>query len=599
MNPKPIVVPPPRPVKIPWMLPVAACTLIAVVGMMIYLKNMADQLRTAEQPLVRPEKGKFVTDLVVSENTHDEAMKAVKGTFLKGLRERDWAMVASGMADGFTAHFPGPQEGVLVPDALVTIRQYSDKRVRVLDKEAFIKVMKAQIGPWAAVERAVWRAFEFLLDPGGKRAFVSAHFQLAGRRPDGGRADLQGVIEARVVQVDNTWKVKQFQLKEGWLAEADFRPFSDVTDQVGLSFNESEERTKVLEGLIDDRGIVTLGGLTVADFNRDGFPDVLASAAHNDAIIFMNDGKGGFQRQPVTTNPAECGYCWLYVDLDHDGVEELVSSQILRYEGDKAYGAIYKRKGDAWELQPDALVFPIKPGERDISVQGIVPYDIDGNGELDLFFCVYSNRNSKGSRYNRLAAFDGADNYLMMNKGHLVFSEESDARGLTGTQYTYVAKFWDFDFDGDADLLECNDFGPNHLWVNDGKGHFTDSPKDNVFNKDSHYTMGVTIADYDNTGDWSVNLSDMYSHAGNRIVPLMTGVNDETRRRSAVVAAGNQFYEYSRQGRQWTERGVERGVNWADWAWGSVFWDPDNDGDRDIFVANGFTTNKDKNAPDY
>jgi hypothetical protein len=595
--------------KIPWMIPACLGLLIVVVLMMVWFKQYADHLRAREPFLERPDN--FVKDFALSEGTHDlatgggtdpktgKAVTGVKATFLKGMRERDWALMKSGMAKDFRARFPGTLDGREVPDGLIRIRQFEGAQLkRELDADAFIAVMKEQIGPWAAVERAVWRSFEFLLDPDEKHAFLSAHFQLAGILPDGGRADFQGVIQARVVREVDAWKVKQFGLVDGWRAEASFSPFSDITDQVGLAFNESEERRKIAQGLINDRGIITKGGLTVADFNHDGFPDVLAASVHNDAVLFTNDGQGGFTRSPVVSRPEECGYCWLCVDLDGDGVEELVSSQILSYEGNKAKGAVYRRKGDAWELVPDALIFPIQPGERDISIQGIVPQDVDGNGLVDLFFCAYSNRNSKGPGFNRVVAFDGADNYLFMNKGHLAFSEESDARGIKGTQYTYVAKFFDFDFDGDVDLFEGNDYGPNHLWLNDGKGHFTDA-KDHIFNKDSNYTMGVTIADWDNTGAWTMYISNMYSHAGNRIIPLMTGVKSETKQLGMVLAQGNQMYEYVPSGRQWTETAVKRGTSWADWAWASLFWDPDNDGDRDLFVANGYTTNSDPKAPDY
>ena len=45
------------------------------------------------------------------------------------------------------------------------------------------------------------------------------------------------------------------------------------------------------------------------------------------------------------------------------------------------------------------------------------------------------------------------------------------------------------------------------------------------------------------------------------------------------------------------ERGVELGVNECEWAWGCVFWDPDGDGDRDLFVTNGFASHHDRAAP--
>ena len=45
--------------------------------------------------------------------------------------------------------------------------------------------------------------------------------------------------------------------------------------------------------------------------------------------------------------------------------------------------------------------------------------------------------------------------------------------------------------------------------------------------------------------------------------------------------------------------GVTLSVNAGGWAWASLFYDLDNDGDRDLFVTNGNTSHRDPNAPDY
>jgi hypothetical protein len=69
------------------------------------------------------------------------------------------------------------------------------------------------------------------------------------------------------------------------------------------------------------------------------------------------------------------------------------------------------------------------------------------------------------------------------------------------------------------------------------------------------------------------------------------------KRLGILLAQGNQMYE--RKGGAWSETAVARGTNWADWAWGCVFFDADNDTDKDLFVANGYTTNSDSKAPDF
>ena len=62
-------------------------------------------------------------------------------------------------------------------------------------------------------------------------------------------------------------------------------------------------------------------------------------------------------------------------------------------------------------------------------------------------------------------------------------------------------------------------------------------------------------------------------------------------------AAGNALYEPTAD--SYEDNAKSKGVNVAEWAWGSTFADLDNDGDKDLFVANGFTTHRDPDAPDF
>ncbi len=241
-----------------------------------------------------------------------------------------------------------------------------------------------------------------------------------------------------------------------------------------------------------------------------------------------------------------------------------------------------------WKLDPDAAYLHYTP----------IPSDIDRDGRLDFFYGAYSCNLSGKEKFNAVSAYDGCDNFLFLNKGGLSFSEESDARGIHGTQYCLAAAFFDFDRDGDEDLFECNDFGPNIVWSNKGDGTYEELRGDRLA-LDPAYTMGVTIADWDNTGDWSVYISNMYSHAGNRIVPLAQGLSDDMRGKGFLLAHGNQLFERGGGASVWKETSLARGVNWADWAWSCNFFDVDNDGDKEIFIANGYTSNRDAAAPDW
>ena len=136
-------------------------------------------------------------------------------------------------------------------------------------------------------------------------------------------------------------------------------------------------------------------------------------------------------------------------------------------------------------------------------------------------------------------ARDGADTLLFINRGDLRFSEESDARGISGTRYTYAAHLFDFDGDGDLDLFEGNDYGSNGLWDNRGDGTFVARPDHPVAGGASN-TMGVAVADWDNSGRWSLHLSNMYSHAGQRVVRLAETLGGAMHDRLRRLAGGNR-----------------------------------------------------------
>jgi hypothetical protein len=66
------------------------------------------------------------------------------------------------------------------------------------------------------------------------------------------------------------------------------------------------------------------------------------------------------------------------------------------------------------------------------------------------------------------------------------------------------------------------------------------------------------------------------------------------------LAAGNQLFVRKTDGGDgWEDQARLLDVNVAGWAWGCLFYDLDNDGDKEIFVTNGNTSFRDPDAPDY
>ncbi|MYI74646.1 MAG: VCBS repeat-containing protein, partial [Acidobacteria bacterium] len=541
---------------------------------------------------------RFVTDVTESEAALEAVQASIDATLIGGLRAFDWETAAEGLAARFRGRFPEPGAGSAVGDGRLAVRRYAREQSQPLDRREFLAVLRRHTSGWTAVERASWHAFEFLLEPGRERAVVKAHLELGGPDPGGARSMLEATVHARVVEAGlGQWRLDRFDVTEAVAVRNPHPPFREITDATGFHFNRSEANRELRQAIVDTRSSLVDSGLTVAHWNGDGFWDLLATESMNQAVLFLNDGKGGFTRGAAPyDDPRLIPSQALLVDLDGDGLDELVGNRVLYTEGRGSIGLFTRREGE-WQFLPNALEFDNPSGAQRTDAQPLTAGDVNGDGLLDIVVAGYETDQSRDpERFNRVDAQDGADTLLFINHGGLRFTEESDTRGIAGARYTYAAHLFDFDADGDLDLFEGNDYGANDLWDNQGDGTFRALP-DHPAAGDASNTMGVAVADWDNSGRWSLHLSNMYSHAGQRVVRLARALGGEMRQRLGRLASGNQLFVQT--GGKWEDRAAALGVNAAGWAWASLFYDLDNDGDQELFVTNGNTSHRDRGAPDY
>jgi hypothetical protein len=452
----------------------------------------------------------------------------------------------------------------------------------------------------SAVQRKSVNLFRVLVSEDLGEAYVEAHVEIAGLTvKDQARWEWRATVISKFQRtMDHQWQLSTLREDESTTSIRRLPGFLDVGALTGLSLRESPENLKNARRMVNARKMPSAGGLSVTDFNRDGAPDVLVARKGSATTLFLNDGQGGFLPAPIDAlkNRKDAAKFYLWLDLDNDGQDELVSTRFARTPKNGFFMTMYRRDGDQLKKDESSLRFDDEPWLRDLDYQGIVSCDVDGNGYLDLIFIGYTHLESGLRQTNFVKGTDGARNLLFLNYGNFKFVEEGLKRGLKETSYSFVAECYDFDRDGDADLFVGNDYGQNNFYDNDGRGHFTDD-KTHPFHRGRGFSMGISMADFDNTGTYAVSLSNMYSHAGNRIVPLADNLSDEMRAILEGYAAGNSLFEF--KAGQWTETAVERKVEYAQWAWGNVFFDYDNDRDQDLYVVNGFTSHEDPNAPDF
>ena len=222
--------------------------------------------------------------------------------------------------------------------------------------------------------------------------------------------------------------------------------------------------------------------------------------------------------------------------------------------------------------------------------------DVDGDGDLDVFFAGFESAAFKRSRGNVYQGEQGLGNLMFINDGGFRFREVAERGGFSGNDYTYVAKFFDLNDDGRRDLITINDYGVNRAYLNGGNGRFEETQLADL--TDNGQSMGLSIADFDSDGELELYVSNMYSYAGNRIVPLARQVlKADTYNTLLRLAGGNTLYK--REDGRYRDVAAAMGLAKAKWAWGQAVFDVDNDGDLDVYVANGNATHSDARAPDY
>jgi len=577
-----------------WVLLLAAAAGVAAVALLLRSTPSASQ--PIATPPAPPHADSLPIDPVTDYDKVEDAQSQAGGFLKKALAapilKRDPDGLLPSLAADFRARFPTPDEGRKLDEDGLVITDFAGANVPETDAAGFLKRLRALLDRYDSVSRCQFRCFTFLLDKGEKRARGLYHWWLSGRGPQGRRVEVQGDFHVEFTGAPGSWKIRAIALPAGALVESSRAPFADITDATGFEFAYSAEGRRALQAVIDNRTMTNVGALAAVDWNRDGFPDLIATNENRRSVLFLNDGKGGFIPREL---PEQGGLFYLFVDLDGDGVEELVSTHPQWYRGDKACLGLYVRHGEDWEFR-ESLVFDNPPTARELLYHHVTAADANGDGRLDLFVTGYSNSQSGQQDFNFLDAKSGIRDLLFINKGGLKFSEEGEARGIRDRRYGYAAEFFDFDGDGDLDILVVNDFGPDNYYKNLGNGVFEDEP-DHPLVRDPAFGMGLAIADFDNEGKYSVYVSNMYSHAGNRMIAVTKNLHEDTRKHLLFAVQGNALFEPDGGG--WKETGIQRGVARADWAWGCVFFDLENDGDKDLFVANGFTTHSDPAAPDY
>jgi len=351
--------------------------------------------------------------------------------------------------------------------------------------------------------------------------------------------------------------------------------FTNVTAAAGIKFTHYRGN----DGIPINREIFG-PGVCVADFDGDGLQDIYFAngrdlyhrgvKARN--ALYRNNGDGTFTDVTDTAGVPGTGYgmgC-TWGDYDNDGFPDLYVSQYGR-------NVLYRNNGNGsfTDVTDKAKVPGTEFGTQFHS--GSTFFDYDHDGRLDLYVAGYVNLEA-GPRYCPLlgalsscppSAYKGSAGVLYHNNGDGTFTNVTEAGGVyTPESKGLAVGVGDYDNDGWPDLFVANDGMVAYLFHNDHDGKFSEvgltSGMAVTLRGNTMAAMCISLGDYDNDGWLDLYISDYQK-------------------------SSDHLWHNDHQGGLWEvsyEAGIERPTHDV-LSFGGGFFDYDNDGWLDLFIANG------------
>jgi len=335
-------------------------------------------------------------------------------------------------------------------------------------------------------------------------------------------------------------------------------------------------------------------GVGLGDFNNDGLPDIYFCGNIVDNKLYIN--KGNFVFEDVTEQAGvACPDVWStgvsIADVNGDGWLDIFICKSGDPGGTHRYNELFINNGD--------LTFSEKAAEYGIADLGLSThasfFDYDRDGDLDFYLLNNSFQSvtefdiKPGQRQVRDTL--GA-NKLYRNEGGY-FKDVSEEAGIYGSKIGFGlgVSVGDVNRDGWMDIYVSNDFFErDYIYINNKDGTFTESLEDQL-GEISLGAMGSDMADINNDAYPEIFATEMTAEGNAR---LKTKVLFESWDRYQKKLTSGYFHQFGRNVLQlnnlngsFSEIGRLSGVSATDWSWGALIMDLDNDGWKDIFVANG------------
>ena len=363
--------------------------------------------------------------------------------------------------------------------------------------------------------------------------------------------------------------------------------FEDISEKAGLTHWTHKMGTKEKKYIIETNG----SGVCLIDYDHDGWLDIyVVNGSTFDALdgketpphaaLFRNNHDGTFtdvSAKAGVTND-RWGFGCAVADYDNDGWPDLFVSnwgknRLYHNNHNGTFTDVAEKAGVTlgnWSTGPTWGDYD-GDGRLDLFVPGYVHFDRNNfpsggeNGVPDTFCTFRGVAVNCGPR-----GLKGEPDHLFHNNGDGTFTDVSEKAGVADAPgyYGLTSLFVDINNDGKVDLLVADDSTPNYLYLNKGDGTFEDVSYQSGYavNEAGRETasMGIAAGDFQNNGMvdiFNTTFSDDYK-------PLYRNEGDanltDISFQLGIASVSVPFL-----------------------GWGDAFFDYDNDGWKDLIMADG------------
>ncbi|WP_395054567.1 VCBS repeat-containing protein [Flavobacterium sp.] len=375
------------------------------------------------------------------------------------------------------------------------------------------------------------------------------------------------------------------------------------SSKTNITFNNKLDESKNIS-ILDYLYYYNGGGVSLGDINNDGLVDIYFTSNQGKNKLYLNKGNNKFDDISIKAG-VEGQSDWntgtTMADVNGDGFLDIYVCAVVGINGFEGHNELFiNNKNNTFT--ESAAEYGL---DLDNYSSSAAFFDFDLDGDLDMYLlnhAVHSEASYGNADIRNNRSYECGDKLFQNNHGK--FIDISEKAGIFGgaNGYGLGIAVSDFNLDGFPDIYITNDFHEDdYYYLNNGNGTFSESLKSH-FGHTSRFSMGIDVADVNHDNFPDIMTLDMLpqdekvlkSSLGDDNVQMFKMRTEKlgyhcqyTRNMLQINQAGNNF----------TETALLSGIAATDWSWSTLFADYDQDGEQDIFVANGIS--KRPNDLDY